>query len=137
MEELQRRLTAVEATLAEEREKAAQSQQALEEQQYAAEKHTEASEQATESASGQAIAFGLTPFVRLQGTDIFNVSQQMFQQALKQPQFMLKHPTNFLLEMGRVMVGQSTVEPDAKDKRFAGEICGKRIPFTASTCKPT
>ncbi len=121
VEELQRRLTAIEATLAEERGKAAQSQQALEEQQHAAEKHTEASEQAPEPASGQAIAFGLTPFVGLQGTDIFNVSQQMFQQALKQPQLMLKHSTNFLLEMDRVMLDQSTIEPDAKDKRFVGE----------------
>jgi polyhydroxyalkanoate synthase len=90
-------------------------------QRHTAEKHTEASEQEPESAGGQVTAFGLTPFVGLQGTDIFNVGQQMFQQALKQPQFMLKHSTNFLIEMDRVMLGQSTVEPDAKDKRFVGE----------------
>jgi polyhydroxyalkanoate synthase len=122
VEDLQRRLTAVEAALAEERRKAAQSQQALAEQRHATEKPTEVSEEEPESAGDHVTALGLAPFVGLQGTDIFNVGQQMFQQALKQPQFMLKHSTNFLLEMDRVMLGQSTVEPDAKDKRFASEV---------------
>src|SRR5207253_2719682 len=43
-------------------------------------------------------------------------------QAIKQPPLGLKHYTNFLLEMGRVVTGQSSVEPDAKDKRFTDEV---------------
>lgn len=92
------------------------------------EKPTEVAEQATGLAGEQATAFGLTPFVGLQGTDIFNVGQQMIEQAIKQQPLMLKHYTNFLLEMGRVMTGQSAVEPDAKDKRFADETW-KQNPF--------
>jgi polyhydroxyalkanoate synthase len=77
---------------------------------------------------GGEAAFGLLPFVGFRGTDLFNVSQQVVAQALKQPPLALKHYTNFMLEMGRVMTGQSTVEPDAKDKRFTDEVW-KTNPF--------
>jgi len=83
VEDLQRRLAAVEATLTEERRKAAEAQQALVERRATVEKPTEVAEQATGLAGEQATAFGLTPFVGLQGTDIFNVGQQMIEQAIK------------------------------------------------------
>src|SRR5260221_6062774 len=122
VEDLQRRLAAVEAALAEERQKAAAAEQALAEQQSAAEKPPDISERAAEQMPGGEAAFGLLPFVGFRGTDLFNVSQQVVAQAIKQPPLALKHYTNFMLEMGRVMTGQSTVEPDAKDKRFTDEV---------------
>jgi polyhydroxyalkanoate synthase len=67
-------------------------------------------------------AFGLMPLAGFRGMDLFNVSRQMVEQAIKQPPLALKHYTNFLLEMGRVLTGQSTVEPDARDKRFTDEV---------------
>ncbi len=128
VEDLQRRLTVVEATLAEERQKAAEAQQALTEQQRAAVTHPETSERTTEQMPGESAAFGLMPLVGFRGVDLFNVSQQIAQQAIQQPPLLLKHYTNFMLEMGRVMTGQSTVEPDAKDKRFTDEAW-KTNPF--------
>src|SRR5437588_10805928 len=77
---------------------------------------------------GESAAFGLMPLVGFRGVDLFNVSQQTAQQAIQQPPLLLKHYTNFMLEMGRVMTGQSTVEPDAKDKRFTDEAW-KTNPF--------
>ncbi len=62
------------------------------------------------------------PLVGFRSADLFHVSQQIAEQALKQPPLVLKYYTNFMLEMGRVMTGQSTVEPDAKDKRFTDEV---------------
>ena len=109
VEDLQQRLAAVEAALAEEQQKASEAQQALTEQRRAAVTHPETSERTTEQMPGGETAFGLLPLVGFSGTDIFNVSQQVVAQAVKQPPLALKHYTNFLLEMGRVMTGQSTV----------------------------
>ncbi len=107
LEDLQRRLAAVEAALAEERQKAAAAQQALSEQRQAAVTHAETSEQTAEQMPGGEAAFGLMPLVGFRGTDLFNASQQLVEQAIKQPPLVLKHYTNFLLEMGRVVTGQS------------------------------
>ncbi len=118
--ELQSRLAAVEAALAEEKhKKTTHTQPAATERPHKAEKPAEMAEQAAESALGAENMFGLTPLVGLQGADIFGVSQQVVEQAVKQPPLVLKHYTNFLMEMSRVLTGQSKVAPDAKDKRFA------------------
>ena len=122
VEDLQRRLAAVEEALAEERKKAAEAQGALAEQKRAAETQPETQERTAEQMPGGEAAFGLMPFVGFRGTDLFNVSQQIAEQAIKQPPSVLKQYTNFMLEMGRVMTGQSTVEPDARDKRFLDEM---------------
>src|SRR6266704_5855064 len=121
LEDLQRRLAAVEAALAEERQKAAAAQQALSEQRQAAVTHAETHEQTAEQMPGGEAAFGLMPFVGFRGTDFFDVSQKIAQQAIQQPPLLMKNYSNFMLEMGRVMTGQPTVEPDAKDKRFTDE----------------
>jgi polyhydroxyalkanoate synthase len=71
------------------------------------------------------------PPVGFRSTDLFNISRQMVEQTIKQPPLALKHYTNFLLEMGRVITGQSTVEPDARDKRFTDEVW-KTNPFYRS-----
>jgi polyhydroxyalkanoate synthase len=128
VEDLQRRLAAVEAALIEERQKAAEAQGALAEQQRAAHTQPETSEQIAEQMPGGGAAFGLMPLVGFRGTDLFNTGQQMIEQAVKQPPLLLKHYTNFMLEMGRVMTGQSTVEPNARDKRFLDEVW-KTNPF--------
>src|SRR5438876_456809 len=122
VEDLQRQLAVAESALAEERQKAAEAQQVLAEQRPAAVTRAETPEQTAEQMPGGEAAFGLMPLVGFRGTDLFNISQQMVAQAIKQPPLALKHYTNFLLEMGRVMTGQSTVEPDARDKRFADEV---------------
>src|SRR6266487_3289776 len=121
------------AALEEEQRAAAQAtvedlQRRLAEQQHAAVTHTETSEQTTEQMPGGEAAFGLMPLAGFRGTDIFNVSRQVIEQAAKQSPLLLKHYTNFLLEMGRVVTGQSTVEPGAKDKRFRDEMW-KTNPF--------
>ncbi|HEX6557738.1 MAG TPA: alpha/beta fold hydrolase [Ktedonobacteraceae bacterium] len=128
VEDLQRQLAAVEAALAEERRKAIERQQALAEQRQATETHPETQELTAEQMPGGEAAFGLMPLVGFRGEDLFNVSRQVMEQAVKQPPLVLRHYTNFLLEMGRVMTGQSTVEPGAKDKRFADEVW-KTNPF--------
>src|SRR6266852_7232424 len=128
VEDLQRRLAAVEAALAEERQKATEAQNELTAQPPAAVTPPETSEQTAEQMPGESAAFGLMPLVGFRGEDLFKVSQQIAEQAIKQPPLALKHYTNFLLEMGRVMTGQSTVEPGAKDKRFADEVW-KSNPF--------
>ena len=127
-EDLQRRLAAVEEALAEERQKAAAALQALAEQRSSAVTRPEVSEPTAEQVQASEAAFGLMPFVGFRGMDLFNVSQQLAEQGIKQPPLVLKHYTNFLLEMGRVMTGQSTIEPNAKDKRFTGEVW-KTNPF--------
>jgi polyhydroxyalkanoate synthase len=128
VEDLQRRLAAVEEALVEERQKAAEAQGALAEQQRAAHTQPETSERAAEQLPGESAAFGLMPLTGFSGAELFNVSRQVIEQAIKQPPLVLKHYTNFLLEMGRVVTGQSTVEPDAKDKRFTDEVW-KTNPF--------
>ncbi len=128
VEDLQQRLAAVEAALAEERQLSAAAQQALAEQRLAAETHPETSASPTEQVPEGQAAFGLLPLTGFSGADVFNVSRQVFEQATKQPPLVLKHYTNFFLEMGRVMTGRSTVEPNAKDKRFTDELW-KTNPF--------
>ncbi len=128
VEDLQRRLAAVEEALAEERKKAAVAQQALAEQRQAAITPPEVSEATAEQEQASEAALSLMPFVGFRGMDLFNVSQQLAEQAIKQPPLVLKHYTNFLLEMGRVMTIQSTIEPVASDKRFTDEAW-KTNPF--------
>ena len=128
LEDMQQRLAAVEAELVEERRKAQEAQQSPGQQRPAAERRPEPHEQPAEQVPGGEAAFGLMPLVGLRGTDLFTAGQQIAAQAIKQPPLLLKHYTNFLLEMDRVVTGQSTVEPDAKDKRFADEVW-KTNPF--------
>lgn len=85
VEDLQRRLAAVEAALAQERQKAIEAQQALAEQRQATETQHQIQEQTVEAIPGGEAAFGLMPLVGFSGADLFTVGQQMAEQALKQP----------------------------------------------------
>src|SRR5713226_3748548 len=84
VEDLQRRLAVAEAALAEERQKAAAAQQALEVQRPAAVTQPETSERTAEQMPGGEAAFGLMPLVGFRGTDLFNVSRQVIEQAVQQ-----------------------------------------------------
>ena len=128
LEDMQRRLDAVEAALTEERRKVDEAQQALAQQLQATETRAETPGQTAEQLPGGEAAFGLMPFVGIRGTDFFDVSQKIAQQAIQQPPLLKKNYSNFMLEMGQVMTGQSTIEPDAKDKRFTDEAW-KTNPF--------
>ena len=128
VEDLQRRLATVEEALAKEQKKAATAQEALAEQKRIDETQPETQERTAEQMPGGEVAFGLMPFVGFRGSDLFNVSQQVAEQALEQPPLLLKHYTNYMLEMGRVMTGQSTIEPNARDKRFQDDMW-KTNPF--------
>src|SRR5260370_2383683 len=134
VEDLQRQLATVESALAEERQKAAAAQQALAEQRSAAETHPETSERAAEQLPGGEAAFGLMPLTVFSGAEKFHVSRQVFDQAVEQTPLVLNHYTNFLMEMGRVVTGQSTVDPGAKDKRFTHRT-GKTNPFYRALLK--
>jgi polyhydroxyalkanoate synthase len=122
VEDLQRRLVAAEEALVEEQQKVTRAQTLLEEQQLATNSNSKISEQTTEQVSSGETGFGLMPFVGFRVTDLYNVGQQVAGQAIKQPPLLLKHYTQYVLEMSRIMSGQSSIEPDAKDKRFLDEI---------------
>ena len=126
LKELHNKLAAVEAALAEEKQKTAEAQRAYASQPQATEQHHEESER-TSSPAGD-LAFGMMPLVGFRGGDLLNAGRQLMEQAVKQPPLALKHYTNFMLEMGRVMTDKSTIEPDAKDKRFTDEMW-KTNPF--------
>jgi polyhydroxyalkanoate synthase len=119
--DMQRQLAASEAALAAARQQAAELQQALAAQRQGMGKQAEAHERVAEQSPGANAAFGLLPFAGFPGADLFSAGQRLADQAVKQPPLMLKHYTNFMLDMGRVMSGRSTIEPDAKDKRFTDE----------------
>ena len=126
LKELHNKLAAVEAAFAEEKQKTAEAQRAYASQPQATEQHHEESER-TSSPAGD-LAFGMMPLVGFRGGDLLNAGRQLMEQAVKQPPLALKHYTNFMLEMGRVMTDKSTIEPDAKDKRFTDEMW-KTNPF--------
>ncbi len=132
LRELESRLAAVEAALTVERRraaearreadeakrKAAEAQQALAERRDVAEKQTHGPKPGTDLANLPTTMFGLTPFVGWRMADVAAASRQMIGQAGRQPALIFKWYANYLLEMSRVLAGQSTREPDPKDKRF-------------------
>ena len=126
LKDLHSKLAAVEEALAEEKRKSAEAQRASASQRHAAEQHHEESERSSFPAGD--FAFGMMPLVGFRGEDLLKAGRQLMEQAVKQPPLALKHYTNFMLEMGRVMTGKSTVEPSAKDRRFADEMW-KTNPF--------
>ncbi len=128
LEDMQKQLAAVEAALADERRRANEAQQALVQQQQVVEQQSKTHEETVEHMLVGGTAFGLMPHAGFRSTNLFDISQQIAKQAIQQPTLVLKHYTNFMLEMARVMTGQSTVEPDAKDKRFTDEVW-KTNPF--------
>jgi polyhydroxyalkanoate synthase len=126
LKDLHSKLAAVESALAEEKRKNAETQRASASQPHADERQQEESERSSVPAGD--FAFGMMPLVGFRGGDLLSAGRQLMEQAVKQSPLALKHYTNFMLEMGRVMTGKSTVEPNAKDKRFTDEMW-KTNPF--------
>ncbi len=62
------------------------------------------------------------------GAGLFAAGQRMAVAALKNPWLLAEQSGEFVDEMTRIVTGQSTIEPDAKDKRFA-DTTWKTNPF--------
>jgi polyhydroxyalkanoate synthase len=58
----------------------------------------------------------------LPGAELFEVGQRMALAAMKQPWIAMTQSGEMLGEMSRIATGQSTIEPDPKDKRFDDPI---------------
>ena len=62
---------------------------------------------------------GLNPVIGIRGKDILSAARTVMTQAIKQPFLSAKHVAHFSLELKNVVLGQSPMEPDAGDRRFA------------------
>ena len=62
---------------------------------------------------------GLNPVIGIRGKDILSAARTVMIQAIKQPFLSAKHVAHFSLELKNVVLGQSPMEPDAGDRRFA------------------
>lgn len=124
VDDLKRQLAALEASLAEERQKAVEAQRTLMEQLQAREKPAKAPEPepTTEQTRAEENSFGLMPFIGFSNTDLLSISQKVVEQTIKQPPLLLKHYTDFLNRMGQVATNQAAIKPDSKDKRFIDEV---------------
>ena len=62
---------------------------------------------------------GLNPVIGIRGKDLLTAARTVMLQAIKQPILSAKHVTHFSLELKNVLFGQSSMEPEAGDRRFA------------------
>ncbi len=62
---------------------------------------------------------GINPVIGLRGRDLVTSARMVLAQAIKQPLHSAKHVSHFALELKRVLLGQSELEPEADDKRFS------------------
>lgn len=68
---------------------------------------------------------GLNPMVGLSPQELIKAAGLVMSQMIRQPVITAKHSTAFLKEMADVALGESKLEPDAKDKRFQGDVWQK------------
>lgn len=61
----------------------------------------------------------LNPAIGLRGKDILAAARVLVGQGLKQPLHSAKHLARFGKTLGSVLLGQSPLQPEASDKRFA------------------
>jgi polyhydroxyalkanoate synthase len=62
---------------------------------------------------------GLNPVIGIRGKDILSAARTVMLQAIKQPIHSAKHLTHFSFALKNVLLGQSQMEPEAGDRRFA------------------
>ncbi|MGV8916895.1 MAG: class II poly(R)-hydroxyalkanoic acid synthase [Pseudomonas sp.] len=62
---------------------------------------------------------GLNPVVGVRGKDLLATARMVLSQALRQPFHSVKHVAHFGIELKNVMLGRSSLEPAADDRRFA------------------
>jgi polyhydroxyalkanoate synthase subunit PhaC len=58
------------------------------------------------------------PLVGVRGRDIVDAALGLVGQMTRNPFVAMKHSVSFFAELGRIAVGGSALEPDARDKRF-------------------
>lgn len=62
---------------------------------------------------------GINPVIGLRGRDLVTSARMVLAQAIKQPLHSAKHVSHFALELKRVLLGQSELEPEPDDRRFS------------------
>ena len=62
---------------------------------------------------------GLNPVIGIRGRDLLTTARLVLRQTLRQPLHSARHVAHFGVEMKDVLLGQSRLEPDEKDRRFA------------------
>ncbi|TWC41439.1 polyhydroxyalkanoate synthase [Pseudomonas sp. SJZ079] len=62
---------------------------------------------------------GLNPVVGIRGKDLLTSARMVLTQAIKQPLHSAKHLAHFGLELKNVLLGQSELQPEPGDRRFA------------------
>jgi polyhydroxyalkanoate synthase subunit PhaC len=130
-------IAAVEAQLAAERQRLAEVEEALERERKRADAATAALEAERQQVRGGGAAGKqgarsaedapadpllppwLNPLTNVPGAELLAAGPRMALAAMKQPWTVAERSGELLREMARIATGQSTIEPDPKDKRFA------------------
>jgi polyhydroxyalkanoate synthase subunit PhaC len=130
------RFAAIEAELAAGRQRLAEVEEALERERARAEAAIAALETARRQAEAAANRPGtstrpdavtddttlppwLNPLSGMPGADMLTAGPRMALAAMKQPWTIVRQSSEMLGEMARIATGQSTIEPDPKDRRFS------------------
>jgi polyhydroxyalkanoate synthase subunit PhaC len=71
------------------------------------------------------------PLVGVRGHDILDSALGLISQIARNPLIAGKHYVRFLGELGRIAVGGSVLEPDARDKRFFDPAWKENVAFRA------
>jgi len=78
---------------------------------------TPLAQQIAEEAAQNTLA--LNPLIGMRTEDLMQGARTVLGALAAQPQIVAQQWMDFMKEMGRIVTGQSEVEPDSKDKRFA------------------
>ena len=62
---------------------------------------------------------GVNPVIGIRGKDILSAARLVLRQAVKQPFHSVKHAAHFGIELKNVLLGQSELQPEPGDRRFA------------------
>ena len=77
------------------------------------EKNDELKHQASENT------LGLNPVIGIRGKDLLTSARMVLAQAIRQPLHSARHVAHFGLELKNVLLGQSELQPEGGDRRFA------------------
>nr|WP_298142047.1 class II poly(R)-hydroxyalkanoic acid synthase [uncultured Pseudomonas sp.] len=62
---------------------------------------------------------GVNPVIGIRGRDLLTAARLVLRQAIKQPFHSAKHAAHFGIELKNVLLGQSELQPEPGDRRFA------------------
>src|SRR5215813_7496957 len=71
------------------------------------------------------------PLVGVRGQDIFDSARAVLGQMARNPGIAAQQYLGFLGELGRIVTGNCTLAPDARDKRFADQAWKESGPYRA------